>query len=403
MLVNRLVALLCGYLAIRFRGVRVERLINLCLAQGIPIWDIYTTKNGTVVGKTSIDGFRRMRSVVRKSGVRVHIIKRRGLPFFVHKLWQRSAFAAGALLFILGLYLMGSVIWFVEVKGTEELPPSRVLQAAAQLGVRPGAWRGRLLPAELSRQLVLLVPELSWAGVELQGSRATIEVVEKKLVTVQPKPIGDVVALKGGVIKKIVPMNGQAAVKAGDTVQPGQVLINGCFQVDDDTEKRYVHAEGIVTARVWYEGNGTSALRRLTSRPTGNTLTREVLIISGREIVLRGPAEIPFALYEVDRQSLPLIWRNLGAAVEHIVETYSELMEEYEQVSFSEAQQEALEMARQEATAKLPPDATIEDEIIQAELLEDQNTVRVRLVVETTEAIGGFREMADPPIQGGYQ
>lgn len=403
MLVSRLMALFSGYLAISFIGARVERLINLCLQQGIPIWDIYTTRNGVVVGKTSISGFRRMRPVVRKSGVRVRIIKRRGLPFLVQKLWQRSAFTAGALLFIFGLYLMGSVIWFVEVTGTEDLSPSIVLQAAAQLGVRPGAWRNHLLSSELSRELVLLVPELSWAGVELRGSRATIEVVEKKLVAVQPKPAGDVVALKGGVINKIVPMNGQAAVKAGDTVQPGQVLINGCFRVEDDTEMRYVHAEGIVTARVWYEGNGVSALRRLSCRPTGNTYIRDVLIIGGRALMLRGATEIPFDLYEVEQQSVPLIWRNLGAPVEHIVETYSELVEEYEQVSFAEAQSEALEIARQSALEQLPDDVTIADQIIQTELLSDQNTVQVRLVIETTEAIGGFVEISVPPGQGGNQ
>ncbi len=401
MLVNRLFALFPGYLAIRFRGERVERFFNLCLQQDIPVWDIYTTRGGIVVGKTSIEGFRRMRPVARLSGVTVRIIKRRGLPFLLQKLWQRSAFTCGALLFIFGLYFVGSIIWFVDVQGTDKLPPSRIVQAAAELGIRPGAFRGRLQSASLSRELAVLVPEISWAGVELKGSRATIRVVEKKIVVADPKPAGDVVASKSGAIQKIVATAGQAGVKAGDTVKAGQVLISGTIQVDDDAEKRYVHAEGIVTARVWYEGVATSAERRLARKPTGKSLTREVLTMGDRRVVLKGPDVIPFEFYEGESQSLPLIWRNLGAAVEHNVETYREMVEEYEQVGFSEAKDEALAIATELARAQLPVGAKVEDQIVQVELLPDQNTVSVRVVIETIEAIGSFIEYDEPPVQGG--
>jgi len=392
---NRIFALFVGYLIIHFRGERVERFINLCLQSGIPIWDIYTTKNGTVVGKTSIEGFKQMRPVARRSGVRVRILKRRGLPFILSRLWQRTAFVCGALLFITSLYILGSIVWFVEVRGNEQVATSTILQAAAELGLKPGVWRKRLIAGQLSRSLAIKVPELSWVGVEVKGSCAVIEVVEKKIVVVEPKPIGHVIASKAGVIQKIVASTGKSMVKVGDNVEQGQILISGAFTVDDDAEIRYVHAEGIAEASVWYEASATSARERLARRRTGRTATSEMLVFGDKEIVIAGPQQPPFPLYEVDCQSLPLLWRSLGAPVEHMRRTYFEVEEEWEQVSLEVAQAEAAELAHALAVMQLPSDATMLASSFETQILSDNNTVQVRAIIEAIEPIGEFMPLIE--------
>lgn len=390
MIFERIFLLLVGYLSIRFQGQRVERFINLCLQAGIPVWDVYTTRSGVVVGKTSIAGFKGIRPVARRSGVRVRIIKRRGLPFLLARLWKRTAFACGAMLFILSLYTLGSIIWFVEVRGNEVVPATTVLQAAADLGLRPGVYRGRLVPNQLARALVIKVPELSWAGIEVKGSCAVIEVVEKQVVTPQLKPFGHVIASKSGVIKKIVATNGKAMVKAGDTVEQGQILISGAFMVDEGAETSYAHAEGITEAHIWYDGIAISAKQRVAQVRTGRKAVCDTLVIDGREIVLTGPIVPPFSLYEEDCQVLPLIWRDLGLAVEHKRRIYFEVVEEMQVVSLETAQAEAASEAEKLALVQLPANALPIATHFQTELLPDQNRVRVRAIIETVESIGEF-------------
>lgn len=397
MLFEQLMSLFHGYLCIRFYGERVERFINLCLQRGIPVWDVYTTREGTVVAKTTIDGFRQMRPVARRSRVSVRIIKRRGLPFLVAKLWRRTGFVAGALLFIISLHLLGSVIWFIDVKGVEEIQPKVVLSAASQLGLRPGVFRHNLNSVELGKALCIEMPELAWAGIDLVGTRATIRVVEKKIVTPEPKPVGHIIAARSGVLQKIVPTAGRAMAKPGDTVQEGQLLISGVFQVDEESEIRYVHAEGIVTARLWYEAEAESAMRRVTEQRTGQSVTVEYLIVGDTIIWLIGPRDAPYELYEEHCQSLPLVWRNLGAPVEHIRKTFFELVAEYEEVSFEQARQEAADIAMAAAIRQLPADVSLENQIVQTEVMPDQNTVRVRIVLETIEPIGRFTPLTEHP------
>ena len=162
-----------------------------------------------------------MRPAARRSGVRVRILRRRGLPFLLSRLWKRTAFACGALLFVCLLYLLGSVIWFVEVQGAEQVPMASIRRAAAELGLRPGVWRHRVSGNEIGRDLVVKVPELAWAGVELRGSCAIVQVVEKKIVLPQDEPLGNIVAAKNGIISKIIAVQGKSLVKVGDTVQKG--------------------------------------------------------------------------------------------------------------------------------------------------------------------------------------
>lgn len=393
MIFERIFLRLVGYLSIRFQGPRVERFINLCLQESIPVWDVYTTRQGVVVGKTSIAGFKRMRPVARKSRVRVRIIKRRGLPFLLARLWKRTAFACGALLFIVSLYVLGSFIWFVEVRGNEEVPTASVLQAAAQLGLRPGVYRGKLVPSQLARSLVIQLPELSWAGIEMKGSYAVIEVVEKKIVTPEEKPIGHVVAAKNGVIKKIVATSGKAMVKAGDTVERGQILISGAFQADEEAEMTYVHADGITEAIIWYDGIATSAQQRVVQVRTGREYVCDILRIGDKEVILRGSHIPPFTSYEEDSQDLPLIWRDFGLAVEHKRKTFYELVEEQQVVSLEVALAEAEASAEKMALEQLPENAVPIATHFQSELLPDQNTVRVRAIIEAVESIGEFVEL----------
>lgn len=390
MIFERIFLRLVGYLSIRFQGPRVERFINLCLQESIPVWDVYTTRQGVVVGKTSIAGFKSMRPVARKSRVRVRIIKRRGLPFLLARLWKRTAFACGALLFIVSLYVLGSFIWFVEVRGNEEVPTASVLQAAAQLGLRPGVYRGKLVPSQLARSLVIQLPELSWAGIEMKGSYAVIEVVEKKIVTPEEKPIGHVVAAKNGVIKKIVATSGKAMVKAGDTVERGQILISGAFQADEEAEMTYVHADGITEAIIWYDGIATSAQQRVVQVRTGREYVCDILRIGDKEVILRGSHIPPFTSYEEDSQDLPLIWRDFGLAVEHKRKTFYELVEEQQVVSLEVALAEAEASAEKMALEQLPENAVPIATHFQSELLPDQNTVRVRAIIEAVESIGEF-------------
>ena len=83
-----------GYVKIRVWGFAPQRFINLCSNKGILLWNI-EKQDDVYIMCVSLESFYRLRSIARKTKVRVVISERYGLPFFLPHLQRRKAFLAG--------------------------------------------------------------------------------------------------------------------------------------------------------------------------------------------------------------------------------------------------------------------------------------------------------------------
>ena len=74
-----------GYLRIRIWGFSPERFMNLCSNKGILLWDI--VREGDVYYMNiGLRGFRELKPILKKTGTRVAILEKYGLPFFMSKM-----------------------------------------------------------------------------------------------------------------------------------------------------------------------------------------------------------------------------------------------------------------------------------------------------------------------------
>ena len=85
--------------------------------------------------------------------------------------------------------------------------------------------------------------DISWMGIDIKGTNVIVKIVKahEKPEIVDISEYCNIVAKKGGVITKIVAQNGTALVNVGDTVQKGDVLIEGKIE-GKYTESRKVHS-----------------------------------------------------------------------------------------------------------------------------------------------------------------
>ena len=91
-----LVRWLLGYVSFAGEGGFPERFINLCVKAHIPLWYL-SRADEQLTGKTTIRGYKHIRPIVRRSGVRVHITGKRGLPFWSARHRRRAGLIAGLL------------------------------------------------------------------------------------------------------------------------------------------------------------------------------------------------------------------------------------------------------------------------------------------------------------------
>ncbi len=61
--------------------------------------------------------FSRLKPLAAKSGVRVRLLKKRGLPFWLHTHRKRKAFALGVAMGFACIFFLSSFIWGIEING----------------------------------------------------------------------------------------------------------------------------------------------------------------------------------------------------------------------------------------------------------------------------------------------
>ncbi|MCL6446905.1 MAG: sporulation protein YqfD [Armatimonadetes bacterium] len=406
MFILRLINFFTGYVTLLVQSDAPEKLINLAAGRGILLWDVQMPAEGRVFLKIRLSAVKPFKHIARKTGSRFEIYERRGLPFLLARLKRRKALVAGGAFFLLAIYFLSSFVWFVEVSGNQRIAEYDIIKAAEAAGLERGTPRWKLNVGAVEKRIQEQLPVLSWVGVYIRGTKADIKVVEKTLAEEKEAGFSHVVAVKAGLVEDVLVLKGHPAVKKGDTVAPGQVLISGIVPPPEAAaaeqegaekeakpappEPAYVDARGIVRARVWYEEYGEAPLVEKGKRYTGRVVTKLWIKIGEKEIILKGPPEVPFALYQQESftKKLPE-WRNLRPGVELITLKYRELQD----YTITRSRAQAVQLAKEKALAgmkqKLPKNAIILRERVE-ELVVNQpeNVARVRAYLETLEDIG---------------
>lgn len=397
-----------GYLEIRLSGSNPERVINMAMSRGIHVWDIYQDPGGEMVCKVRLGGYKALRYIVRKSGCRVRIRKKKGLPFLVMRAKRRKILVLGLLFFCLSLYFLSSFIWFVEVAGNVKVPREVILERVAANGLEVGMAKGALQREYITEKLLLDIPELSWATVHVQGSRVIIEVAEKTLIPhndeAQP---GDLLARVAGKVEEMLILKGTALIKEGDYVQQGQPIISGLYypqiQVNPDGSitpagaPERVRARGLVRARVLHRVETQCPLLEELIQDTGREEIVTLLKWYDKEVYLAGKPTEPFERYRQIRQTKTLLaGRNPWGPVELINIVYREQVHHVQEWGLEGAYQEAVRRARIEAEKELPADCRIINERAEPLPSQEPSLIRVLYIMETIEDIGSYADSLRP-------
>ena len=143
----------------------------------------------------------------------------------VRRWWMVTVFAIG--LMVLSVHLQGRLLFF-RVEGNGQVPERLILEQAAECGLYFGAASRDVRSEQVKNHLLWSIPELRWAGVNVDGCSAVLTVAERQTggepEDAQP---GDLVAVIDGVVTDVFLGTGSALAAPGQAVRAGDVLISG--------------------------------------------------------------------------------------------------------------------------------------------------------------------------------
>ena len=249
MLFINFVRFILGYIRFTASGGFPERFLNLCRLNKIILWDL-KNKNGVISACTDRAGYKKIRSVARKSGMRVRIKKKHGLPFFINSHKRRVGIIVGIFLSAVLLIVLSTRIWSIDVIGNVNVPSEEITKVFEELGVRKGVPCSKIDIGSVEFQALQKLKKLSWLNMNISGSHALIEVresVESPKFSQDNSP-SDIVASRDGIITIIRPFNGTAEQEIGNIVVAGDLLISG-IEENGDKSVSFCKADGYVVAR----------------------------------------------------------------------------------------------------------------------------------------------------------
>lgn len=257
------------------KGEQTLRFVNLCRNNGIELRHLIRKENAIQM-EIEAKNFRKLRPLVRKTQVKIHILNRQGPAFFFYRHRRRWWFLLGAAACAGIIYVLSLFIWQIDIDGNSKYTDALILQALAQMDVKTGCRKSEIDLPRIEEELRIMYNEITWVSASITGTKLRIELREGDLKTsgsagnTQTENVGNtenqensqgsekngseavlpanLIADEDAVITNMVVRRGTASVHYGDEVKKGDMLIEGKVYIynEDETLKKvdYLIADG---------------------------------------------------------------------------------------------------------------------------------------------------------------
>lgn len=175
----------------------------------------------------------------------------RGLPVVLDFLKRRPMIPLGCLIAALWTAYSTHIVWDIRITGNDKTPASEIVETLGSLGFGVGTFFPSVDFNSLHSHYLAAQDDIAWLSVYMDGTVADVQVRElykDERDLPEEMTYANVVAECTAVVEEVNVFEGQAAVKAGDLVRAGQVLISGVVEKKDGGI-RYEYAAGEVICR----------------------------------------------------------------------------------------------------------------------------------------------------------
>ena len=217
-------------LKIRFTSRTPQRLLNEILRKNIPVWGM---ENGDDFVSFHIlpqrkKYFKRFKETLTEEEAWEEIPW--GILHLLSLFRKRIGFFIGILFLILSLFFSTRFLWGIKIHGNAEIPAYKIRRELAEYGLCEGKLLSRLDPKDIALRFDVGHDEYVYVGINIVGTCAKVEIRERDY-TKEPVPdyegaVNQVARIYGRVVRYEV-LSGQIAVKKGDFVREGDLLISG--------------------------------------------------------------------------------------------------------------------------------------------------------------------------------
>ena len=307
-------------------GESTERFLNMCSYHNIKLFDVRKTEDGCFM-KIHASDFFLLKNIIKKSHVKVRIVRKEGIYFQFKKQAKRKIFFIASFFCLLLLWIGSRFLWGIKIEGNYAVTDDLIIDYLQENGIYYGMPLSQISIYDLKTNLRNTYDEITWVSIYLEGTNLHISLKEND--TIKPKTPSisthtDLITDETGIVESVLVRKGTAMVKVGDEVTKGDILISGKIEIsgEDGTiqEIRSCKADGDVSLLYNYPIEERISLEYLTKEYTGRSMEKKELFYFDKQLPIP-KFKIPYIKYDsisekmefpiFDFFSLPLEIKNI--------------------------------------------------------------------------------------------
>ena len=213
--------------------------------------EIRAVENGINVYLSTKEA-KKVAPILDKTGIIVYINNVCGIKSICAQNFKRVGIVIGLVIFIALIGISRGYVFRIGLEGDGALSLEEAEAELRGLGIYVGAGIDDIDVKGASLELLRAHPEYSWVSVNLKGNTVILDLKMKSEGSAESSLEADMLVSDfDGVVERVLVYAGKAAVKSGDVIKKGDLLICGYVGSSGlDPHLRYEGAKGSVTASV---------------------------------------------------------------------------------------------------------------------------------------------------------
>ncbi|MBY8912920.1 sporulation protein YqfD [Bacillus sp. YC2] len=393
---NKWLSFFSGKVQLQVKGKGIERLLNECTRNNISLYAV-KKKQDYVLLMIQLQDVHAFRRVIRNHECKASFTKRKGLPFLLLKSKLNMGFTAGFAVFFIILFLLSNMVWKVDIKGAKPETEHQMMKHLEEIGVKKGRLQFLMMtPEKIQKSLTNGIENITWVGVELNGTSLHMKVVEKNEPTkekyISPRHI---VAKKKAIITRMFVQKGQPMAFVNDHVAKGQLLVSGLIGSEDHQQKVASKAE--IYGETWYKSQVTVPLETSFTVYTGKVRTKHKLAFGSWAVPFWGLTfkEEPLKNPKTEQEKHPFQFLGLKLPISYVKEQTRESETSVRTYTKEQAVKAGIKMGKQDVEKQLGDSGEVKNEKVLHQSVENGKVKLIILyqviedIVQTTPIVQG--------------
>ncbi len=360
-----------GTVNIEIQGIHPEKLVNILWTKKIDIKNLTKVNITTLTLDVNIKNLTYVKDLAKENKCTLKISKAKGILYWQMKLKKGGTLVGGIFIFIFLIYYLSLYIWNIDITTSKYLSSYEVRKELLAYGIKPGIKKSSIDVYDLEKKLINNESRIMWIRIRMEGGTLKVKIEEKQNPPVinSEKPIGDMVAKMDGEIVRIYTTSGSAAVKKGDIVKCGDVVIKGIQGKEGFTYE--TPAEGTVIAKTFYEDYKSADVNGTRKVKTGNEDYSIYISIFGKKLYLK-KYDVKYSKYDKIEESGRIFNKDI----------YYETKEESFDLDAEGVANKEIKIMEEQLSKNLYKTSKIVDKIINKEIVGNKLNIRVVFTVE---------------------